>query len=32
MSESIPANRTYDVYSQSMKNDPYPVFDRMASG
>ncbi len=29
MSESIPADHTYDMYSQSMKNDPYPVFDRM---
>jgi cytochrome P450 len=29
MSESMPADRTYDLYSQSMKNDPYPVFDRM---
>jgi cytochrome P450 len=29
MSETIPAERKYDLYSQSMKNDPYPVFDRM---
>jgi cytochrome P450 len=29
MSESDPADRKYDLYSQSMKNDPYPVFDRM---
>ena len=29
MSESIPPDCTYDLYSQSMKNDPYPVFDRM---
>ena len=29
MSESIPADRSYDLYSQSMKKDPYPVFDRM---
>ena len=29
MSEFIPPDRTYDLYSQSMKNDPYPVFDRM---
>jgi cytochrome P450 len=27
MSESIPADRTYDLYSQSMKHDPYPVKD-----
>jgi cytochrome P450 len=29
MSKSIPPDRPYDLYSQSMKNDPYPVFDRM---
>ncbi len=29
MSESIPNDRRYDLYSQSMKNDPYPVFERM---
>lgn len=29
MSDSIPANRTYDLYSQSTKNNPYPIFDRM---
>ncbi|MCG8351577.1 MAG: cytochrome P450 [Chloroflexales bacterium] len=29
MPDSIPADRKYDLYSQSMKNDPYPVFDRM---
>jgi hypothetical protein len=28
MSESNPPDCTYDLYSQSMKNDPYPVFDR----
>ena len=29
MSDPVPADRKYDLYSQSMKNDPYPVFDRM---
>jgi cytochrome P450 len=29
MTESIPAHCRYDLYSQSMKNDPYPVFERM---
>ena len=29
MSKSSSTNRTYDLYSQSMKQDPYPVFDRM---
>lgn len=29
MSESTPADRRYDLYSQSAKNDPYPVFERM---
>jgi len=29
MSESRPTDRTYDLYSQSMKQDPYPIFDRM---
>jgi cytochrome P450 len=26
---SIPADRKYDLYSQDLKNDPYPVFARM---
>src|SRR5215216_7596613 len=29
MSDSTPAARTYDLYSQAMKNDPYPIFDCM---
>ena len=29
MSDSIRPDRTYDLYSQSMKDNPYPVFDRM---
>jgi len=29
MSESSPNDRRYDLYSQSTKNDPYPVFDRI---
>ena len=29
MSDSIPDDRIYDLYSQSMKNDPYPTFDHM---
>jgi cytochrome P450 len=29
MTTSLPANRKYDLYSQELKNDPYPVFDRM---
>jgi cytochrome P450 len=29
MSESIPPNRKYELYSQAVKNDPYPVFERM---
>ena len=27
--ESIPADRKYDLYSQTMKNDPYGLFTRM---
>jgi cytochrome P450 len=29
MSESIPNERRYDLYSQSVKNNPYPVFASM---
>src|SRR5215216_2050909 len=29
MSDSTPAARTYDLYSQAMKNDPYLIFDCM---
>ena len=29
MDTSIPADRKYDLYSQALKNDPYPVFARM---
>jgi cytochrome P450 len=29
MSESIPAERKFDLYAQATKNDPYPVFAAM---
>lgn len=29
MATALPADRKYDLYSQALKNDPYPVFARM---
>jgi cytochrome P450 len=29
MTTSLPAERKYDLYSQALKDDPYPVFERM---
>ena len=29
MTTSLPADRKYDLYSQALKNEPYPVFARM---
>src|SRR3954467_9302575 len=29
MPKSAPAESKYDLFSQSAKNDPYPVFERM---